>query len=403
MNAVEQNPSLRDMSVQQRAEFAPKQYFGVIANDDVSSTMQPGLIFTADNLRVIKRYVDYVYRLPKDIDEITQGHDYSLLGIDPALFESHYKSLRKHADAWVVLERETKQLGGQLEHFADQFIQQGDLLVSALKKLDGYGRLSQRLSGVVDEVTLTRTTFQPLGREDRKQIVTLGSYLELIREDIAEVKLEIASIRGRASWFAEAVVKQLRPEVDGLMLRIKSVDVAKRINELRQQIAVLDVDIEQRNGEYQALVGYAFTGLLFGPIGVAITGGVFGSKAEEVRRAKNELIARRSGFAEAVAAINPMIGDLERTASQIADLKFRLTDVQTAAQNLEDVWGLLEVYAQESEEELGRIQTDIELARFIQRFDRVVRPWVRIRGLSVQLSRIFNTAIDEIRKEGVSR
>ena len=98
-----------------------------------------------------------------------------------------------------------------------------------------------------------------------------------------------------------------------------------------------------------------------------------------------------------------MIGDLERTASQIADLKFRLTDVQTAAQNLEDVWGLLEVYAQESEEELGRIQTDIELARFIQRFDRVVRPWVRIRGLSVQLSRIFNTAIDEIRKEGVSR
>lgn len=403
MNAVEHNPSLRDLSVQQRAQYLPNQYFEVIANRTEDSRMQPALIFTADNLRTIKRYVDYVYRLPKTVDEISQGHDYSLLGIDPTLLHNHYTNLRRHADAWNLLERETKRLGAQLEHFAKQFVEQGDLLVKALTSLEGYGALSLRLEGVLDEVTLTRTTYQPLGEADREQIVKLGTYLAFVREDIAEARDEISVIKQRAIWFTDVVVKQLRPEVDGLMLRFKDVDAEKKVNELREQIAGLDARIEQMNGEYQALVGYAFTGLVFGPIGVAITGGIFGAKAEQVRYAKNELIARRETLAGLVASINPMIGGLEQTASQIADLKFRLTEVQTAVQNLEDVWRVLGVYVEESEEEMGLIDTDIELVRFIRRFDRVVRPWETIRGLSAQLSRIFNATIDQIRQEGVSR
>ncbi|MCU1721220.1 MULTISPECIES: alpha-xenorhabdolysin family binary toxin subunit A [unclassified Pseudomonas] len=399
----EQNESLQALDSQQRAEFVPKQYFDVISRRTEKNRMQPALIFTADNLRSIKRYVEYVYRLPKSADEISEGHNFALLGLDANLVLRHYASLRKHAEAWDIIERESKRLGTQLEQFAKEFLAQGDHLLSALKSTAAYGRLSERLVDVMDDVTLQHLPYRVLDSKDQAQIVNVGVYLSFIREDIDEAKQDIATIKERAIWFTDAVVKQLRPEIDWLMQRLNNVEAEKIISTLRAEIEPMDGLIAQKSAEYQALVGYAFSGLAFGLIGVAITGGIYGAQAEQVRAEKNELICRRDALAQKIAAISPMIGSFEKTSLQIADLKFRLTEVQTAAKNLEDVWSMLGVYVEESEEEMRRIDTDIKLATFIHRFERVVRPWESIRGLSAQLSRIFNETLDEISRKGALR
>lgn len=399
MIETEQNPTVLAMSTQERAQLIPNQYFEVISNRP-DNTLQPALIFTADNLKTIKRYVHHVYRLPKSVADITSGYDFSTLRINPDDIKCHYDSLRIHVDGWGRLERQTKRLGAQLESFASEFTKQGGDLVLAVKRLGAYQSLSQRLGDAMDDLTLERTPFRVLDNKEREDIVTLGDYLSFIKSDIKEARKDIAEVKAGACWFTDLLVRQLRPENDRLMQKVKDANVEQRVNELRAELEPLDAEIGQKEGEYQSLVRYAFSGLLFGPIGVAITGGIYGSQAERVRAQKNLLIARRDELTRDIAALHPMIGAFERIALQITDLKFRLVEVQTAAKNLEDVWNLLGVYAEESEEEMVLIDTDIKLATFIHRFERVVRPWERIRGLSAQLSQIFNQTIDEISKEG---
>lgn len=400
MTTQEQNSSLQTLDAQQRAEFVPKQYFDVISNRADNSRMQPALIFSADNLKSIKRYVDYVLRLPQSVEEITGSHDFSLLGIEPDQVYRLYTDLRTHVGTWDVLERETKTLGTRLELFAETFIGEGEQLVDKLKATEAYRALRSRLGDVIDDVSLTRVSYKPLDEGERQQIVSLNTYLTLIAEDILEVRSNITAIKERALWFTDAVVKQLRPEIDGLTRQIKEVNAEKIIADLREQIVPLDKEIEQLNAAYDQMVGLAFTGLIFGPIGVAITGGIYGSKAEAVRATHRRLSRQRDVLARQIVSINPMIGIFETTSAQIADLKFRLTEVQTAAKNLEDVWNMLGVYVEQSAEDLGQITSDGELATFILRFERVVRPWRSIRDISSQLSKIFNETMDEISKQG---
>lgn len=399
MIETEQNPSVQALTVQQRAQLMPTQYFHTISGR-VDSTMQPALIFTADNLKNIKHYVHQVYRLPKTVEEIANGYDFSAIRINPDDISRHYDSLRTHADGWGELERQTKLLGGQLENFASEFTRQGSNLVQAVKRLGAYQSLTQRVGDIYDYLTLERTPFRELDSKDQAEVVILGEYLDFIKGDIAAAKSHITEVRRRAFWFTDLVVKQLRPENDRLKQLVKGANLAQRINDLRAQLEPLDAEIMQKHAEYSALVGYAFAGLVFGPIGVAITGGIFGPQAEQVRWDKNLLVARREVLTEELATLNPLIGAFERIALQIEDLSFRLTDVQTAAKNLEDIWSQMDMYVGTSQTEMQQINSDIKLATFIHRFERVVRPWEKIRGLSAQLSKIFNETIDEISKEG---
>ncbi|NNJ14113.1 alpha-xenorhabdolysin family binary toxin subunit A [Pseudomonas putida CSV86] len=397
---TKENDSLQAMDAQQRAEFVPQQYFDVISRRADNNRMQPALIFTADNLRSIKRYVHYVLRLPKSIDEINGTHDLSLIGIDAAQVDRLYTNLRTHVETWDVLERETKSLGTRLEIFASSFITDGRTLIEKLEATEAFRTLKARLRDVVDEVSLARSGFRVLGKGERKQVADLRSHLGIIAEDIAEVRQQITAIKERAQWFADAVVRQLRPETDALNRQIKDISPEKLVDDLRQRLTPLDEEIEKMDASYQKLVGLAFTGLVFGPIGVAITGGIYGAQAEGVRAANNLLRRKRETLVQQIEAISPMVGVFETTTLQIADLKFRLTEVQTAAKNLEDVWNMLGVYVEQSGEELELIGTDIELATFMLRFERVLRPWHSIRDISSQLSKIFNETVDEISKEG---
>ncbi len=397
---IKENESLQTLDAQQRAEFVPQQYFDVISKRADDNRMQPALIFTEDNLRSIKRYAHYVLRLPKNIEEIEGAHDLSLIGVDSAQVDRLYTNLRTHVATWDVLERETKSLGTRLGIFAESFIGDGRALIEKLEATEAFRTLKARLRDVVDEVSLARVGFTPIGAEERKQVASLGSLLTFIAEDIAEVRLRISAIKERAQWFTDAVVRQLRPETDALTRQIRDVSPERIIDGLRQQLTQLDKQIEEMDAEYQKLVGLAFTGLIFGPAGVIITGGIYGAQAEAVRAAKNFLRDKRELLVQQIAAINPMVGVFETTTLQIADLKFRLTDVQTAAKNLEDVWNMLGVYVEQSGEDLEMISTDIELASFILRFERVLRPWQSIREISSQLSKIFNETVDEITLEG---
>ncbi|MNJ67996.1 hypothetical protein D3C77_642090 [compost metagenome] len=132
---------------------------------------------------------------------------------------------------------------------------------------------------------------------------------------------------------------------------------------------------------------------------MAITGGIYGSQAETVRKEKNQCIEQRKQLAETLEELEPEIGKFQITMTLLRDLELRLVEVESAAKNLEDVWNTLSVYADESQRDLERIDTDISLARFAMRFERVIRPWKSIRSKSRELSEVFNEVVDRYVEE----
>ncbi|MET3054309.1 alpha-xenorhabdolysin family binary toxin subunit A [Pseudomonas alkylphenolica] len=391
-----ENTSLVGMDAQQKAERVPQQYFQAIT--DSASSLDPALIFTKDNLLAIKRYASKVRRLPPDRESLQRSMNFALLGIDPEEIHQFYEDLRRHVSGWNVLELETKTLGTQLENFATNFTSDGQLLLDVIRQSDAIR--DANLLRDLDEQALEHVQAKRLEPMELAQVVrSIKDYLAVIEEDISLAILRITSVKVRANRFSRDVVDNLRPKVEGLLRGFKGKADAETLDDMNQQLLRLDQMITEKTEAYTSLVGYTLAGLWFGPIGVAITGGIYGSQAESVRKEKNKFIEQRSQLAVVLEMLEPEIGKFQVIMTLLRDLELRLVEVETAAKNLEDVWSMLSVYADESHRDLERIDTDVSLARFAMRFERVIRPWHSIRSKSQQLSELFNEVIDRYVEE----
>ncbi|MEG0861244.1 MAG: alpha-xenorhabdolysin family binary toxin subunit A [Pseudomonas sp.] len=391
-----ENKSLVGMDVQQKAERVPLQYFEAITGSE--SSLDPALIFTRDNLLAIKRYASVVRRLPPDRESLQRSMNFVLLKIDPEEIHLFYEDLRRHVSGWNELEQETKTLGTQLDNFATNFTSDGQALLRGISESDAIRNAN--LLRELNEQALEHVRARRLEGNEHDQVVnSITEYLAVIAEDINLAILRITAVKGRAHRFARDVVDNLRPKAEGLLRGFKGKADAEMIDEMYQKLFRLDQRITEKTEAYTSLVGYTLAGLWFGPVGVAITGGIYGSQAETVRKEKNQFIEQRKQLAEALEELAPEIGRFQSTMTLLRDLELRLVEVESAAKNLEDVWNMLSVYADESQRELERIDTDVSLARFAMRFERVIRPWNSIRSKSQQLSEVFNEVIDRYVEE----
>ncbi|WP_342624404.1 alpha-xenorhabdolysin family binary toxin subunit A [Pseudomonas alkylphenolica] len=391
-----ENESLVGMDVQQKAERVPQQYFEAITGS--ASSLDPALIFTRDNLLAIKRYASVVRRLPPDRESLQRSMNFVLLEIDPEEIHLFYEDLRRHVSGWNVLEQETKTLGTQLDNFATNFTADGQALLGAIRESEAIRNAS--LLRDLDEQTLEHVQAKRLEpMEHAKVVQSITVYLEAIAEDVSLAIERITTVKARANRFARDVVDNLRPKAEGLLRGFKGKADVEKLNEMNQELLRLDQLITEKTEAYKSLVGYTLAGLWFGPVGVAITGGIYGSQAETVRKEKNQCIEQRKQLAETLEELEPEIGKFQITMTLLRDLELRLVEVESAAKNLEDVWNTLSVYADESQRDLERIDTDISLARFAMRFERVIRPWKSIRSKSRELSEVFNEVVDRYVEE----
>lgn len=391
-----ENESLVGMDVQQKAERVPQQYFEAITGS--ASSLDPALIFTRDNLLAIKRYASVVRRLPPDRDSLQRSMNFVLLEIDPEEIHLFYEDLRRHVSGWNVLEQETKTLGTQLDNFATNFTADGQALLGAIRESEAIR--TANLLRELDEQALEHVQARRLEPQEQDQVIhSIAEYLAVIAEDVSLAIERITTVKARANRFARDVVDNLRPKAEGLLRGFKGKADVEKLNEMNQELLRLDQLITEKTEAYKSLVGYTLAGLWFGPVGVAITGGIYGSQAETVRKEKNQCIEQRKQLAETLGELEPEIGKFQITMTLLRDLELRLVEVESAAKNLEDVWNTLSVYADESQRDLERIDTDISLARFAMRFERVIRPWKSIRSKSRELSEVFNEVVDRYVEE----
>lgn len=379
------------------AKYVPVQYFGVMAGENGSSYRGGTFIVQKQNIVAIKRYVKAALALPVDLTPIERQLGYiksGREGLEPADIQNLHQRIHQHALSWGTLERDTKDLGGRLDLFSSGFIRTGSLVVEHLKGFQGYKDLSGTIH-TLTEVERAQMAAIPLGNSDIGKVESLEKYLARMKNDIENFCRRISAVKALATEFSRKITEDLLPLVNTKLSDVEraGLDQVAEEEQLRVEIKELDRRIAEKIKEYDSLVGYAFTGLVFGPIGVAITGGIFGSKAEATRAEKNSLIEARDNLLKEMdkARLSKLLMDLR---VRLENMRSQMIDAEQGAKNLEDVWAIIWMNVEESRVRLSLMDNAFDLNFLVMDIQDVVAPWETIKGYAANLSEMFNSVVD---------
>ncbi|WP_434518584.1 alpha-xenorhabdolysin family binary toxin subunit A [Pseudomonas sp. NFX1] len=373
----EQKP-FEELTEEERAILIPSQIFKL-------KEKEPAFIFSRENLRTIKRYENAVRQLPTPA-QVSEIGALSVLGLEAEDVNVFFSNLRAHVNTWDGVEDSCKTMGADLQVFAESLIRDGVSLIAIIKSLDSWDSLPE------DPAALAALKLSDAEVEKFNEGV--DTYLQHITDDIADKLDSIRQVKKLIDHFGDTITNNLDPMAKSLIGNFESHDVAGKLKSIEDELALLDDDIKRKLAEYNGLVGTAFYGLVFGPIGLLVTGGIYGAQAEIVRAEKNELIKRHEDLSVTKdLLLGGGVSQLEGVKAILKDMQFRLVDVSTATKNLEDVWVLLEAYAKSSLRKVKGVSTQLDLKHFATGFERVITPWRDILGITKKLSELFNETL----------
>lgn len=380
---------VENLAVKVRAQKLPEKYFAFLAERS-SNTSQAASIMTPDNLRVIKGYVRAVRKLSRTEEDIKEEADYELLGVEVDKIIDLNKRLHRHVDEWDKLERQIKELGPVIELFAKSMKSRGGALIESIEGTAVFQRIASEKNKQGGDLYTAELT----GEERSAILSVIDRRLGELIKEIEQTKMHIDDVDERATWFHKEIEIEIKPHLKRVNQHIDRT-LKTRSDTLVSERDDLDSEIEALSKQYSTEVGYAFTGLVLGPLGLIVTGGIFGSQAEDTRARKNNFIKERDRLSERLVDLIPAIKNMEVINAKISDLKYRTTDLISATQRLADVWLYLSKFASTSLEESRNLSTSTDLEDFVQDFVEVIRPWGRIGDICHTLSALFNQLLEE--------
>lgn len=379
---------LDEVSTKQKAKSLPERYFSFLEARAGQDTMAANLL-TSTNLKIIKTYVNNVHALPRTLEEVREEADYETLGVEVERVHRLYSALHRHAAEWGKLERQMKELGPEIELFAETMQGRGGALLEYVENSEIYQAiLSEQQAHDAAAVTLTdeqRGLLVALIEKDLKELIS----------EIAETSRRISDVDKRAEWFNEEIDLELRPSLRRVLKHIKTKESDVGLLKLEEQRDEMEKTIEALGKEYDANVGYAFTGMWWGPIGLIITGGIYGAEAEKIRARRNEMILQYDELSDRIVSLKPSLASVEKASKCIQNIQTCTRDLKSATQRLSNVWINLNRFAELSVIESKELATSHDLLAFLNDFAEVISPWRKIKGVCAKLSELFDVLLEE--------
>lgn len=249
---------------------------------------QKGLIVSKDDLKCILRYVDMAKALPltketaetylgyKSNDSFFEEEKHKFLM--PEKQVAFDKPIYDHAVQWDPLTVEIQNVGKTLTDYAKLFASRADSTVEVLQDLNKY----LKVHGFIAD-------------DSGKQIVECGTeMLRLWKDDTGRHKDNVQKTYRKLGVFRDEMNDKISKSVVDRSKAIAALDLCTEQQDLQQEIDDLKQEIKSLEQEYKEAVGLAFTGsagLVVGIPGIiswAVTGGIYGDRAEKIRKKKKE-------------------------------------------------------------------------------------------------------------------
>jgi hypothetical protein len=360
-------------------------------------------VFTADDLIKLLLYVRSARKLPqteaalvKDLGSPSTG----IAHLEPIDIVTLYNQVTDHANRWTPVENQVKEQASSLTVASKAIVTIGGRVIELINKMDVMEQL--------DTVTDSTATIPIDSAQDKKIQTALPTVIAKLRRTCEEEQLKTRKVLDAVRDYKTEIsggllssgtqVTGLEPAVADKKEKAKNADLGGSITALQQEIDSLDQRIDQLKKDYSKYVGLAFTGAFGGPIGLAITGGIFGAKAEAARKERNGEIDKKNQKSVELERKQKVQGALNVFSSQFTDLGMRLLDAEQALEHLGFLWGDMVERIDKSVEQWKEVNDSAMLTAFVTDLDIIVNPWKEVGDMSTQLSKVFDRAYDEFRK-----
>ncbi|RMW20229.1 XaxA-like binary cytotoxin component [Pseudomonas syringae pv. tagetis] len=387
-----------------RVTLKPLEYVNVLLDDEKKGGRSAAFVLSQEDIITLKRYERYALNTPTSLARVEQELGFKksgIPGLEPKDMLLLYTTINNHGKSWLVIENGIKRSGVTLDVFAAQFSVQGRQIISYIEKMD----FARQLDLTVDDLTIEEvrdTPAMPLGETDRKVCITLSQFLKKTASKIKDHQDAAGTLMRNIDTFSTVLSNKLLPDINYKAGLAKRSDVDQQIKDLEKDIEELTIDIDHKNKEYKATKNSIAWGIFGGPIGIAITGGIFGAKAEKIRKEKNRMVASKNQKVQALKEKIPLAAAVRGLQSMFEDMDIRLNDAHQSATDLKDLWALLAAYIDRSADELADIKNDQALLIFALQFQGVVTPWLEIKGITTQLLKLFESALIQFQREKIS-
>lgn len=363
---------------------------------------QKGLIVSKDDLKCILRYVDMAKALPltKETAETYLGYKSD----DPFFQEEKHKFLKPekqvafdkpiydHAIQWDPLAVEIQNVGKTLTDYADLFTSRADSTVEVLEDLNKY----LKVHGFIADDT-------------GKEIVECGTdMLRLWKDDTGRHKETVQKTYGKLGVFRDAMNDKISKSVMDRSKAIAALNLCAEQQELQQEIDDLKQEIKSLEQEYDEAVGLAFTGaagLVLGVLGIiswAITGGIYGDRAEKIRKKKKEKNNELKPLEEKLDAYSKIDGSIKKLETSITDISHALSSADIGLQHIMTAWNSLEQDIDNALLHLNRMD-DPAYVKYVFTLTNELKEartsWLGCKKIAEDLLKCFKEAYEEYGKD----
>ncbi|WP_144138315.1 alpha-xenorhabdolysin family binary toxin subunit A [Paraburkholderia sp. BCC1884] len=368
---------------------------------------RPGGIFTKEDLINISLYVRKAKGLPVKADEVEGYVGYKssgIAGLEPADITDLFQQISKHGLGWEGVHEAVFNQSIELKGFSRKFVTTGEGIIGDIKEMP----VLERAKGTLGGISGNKPADITYGPDDRAIAQSIGEILELMRIDAGKQQTKTAAVKQTVSDYRLILVggklstgtdtPGLEPQVARKRKTMADNKLAETIKADEDSVTEKEGRIEQLKKDYDKYVGLAFTGAAGGIIGLAITGGIFGAKAEAARKEKNELIEEVRALKDKVSGSKKLQKAIDTLALDFSDIGTRMLDAETAMGHLEYMWASILSLIVNSQEEWKNIEDGMKLGTFVSSFRSVIDPWKTVGDLSGDLVKVFDEARAEYKK-----
>lgn len=383
----------------------PRVALRLLASTEDNVARSPG-IFTKEDLINIKLYVKKGLALPEKLEEVIVflGYEKSgIPGLEPVDIKELFDDIREHAQDWEGLQTKVINQSVQLESSSQRIVTTGDTFLSVIDQWPFFQKL-QELGEVADEV-LEGIQFE---EQDYQASLALGQYLDLLKQEISDQKAKTQVVATAVSDYKIALAggtlsngvrtSGLEPLVKRKKDLMEKNNLEETIEEYQEEIDGLTTRIDQLKKDYDKFVQLAFTGATGGVIGIAITGGIFGRKAEKARKERNAKIKERRALKAKLSGAQALQRAIDDLADDFDDMGIRMLDAEQALQHLGFMWDTMLQKITESQNQWANVNDGLTLLAFIPVFQNIIDPWREVGDLSGYLIETIDEALEEYKK-----
>lgn len=382
-----------------------------LVTDEAPSTSDSpvrGLILTEDNIIDIKRYVWNGLQLPVDEESVRRELKYDSSfdaqkhpEISPSAFAALNTRIHSHCCQWSDLEAAIKAQGTSLKIFGQEFVSTGSSILEVIsqmpviervkKSLKTYGEEGQEFSFSADDVEIRGGLVELLG--------TLKSAAQERQEHAHSLAERLAGYRGEME-------NNIVPSVSNMNQILVRLQESGDTKKLLERKAALDSEIENLSKQYNKLTGYAFTGaagLILGPLGIiswAITGGIFGDKAERIRKQRNSREKERNSIVQQLATETALLKFVTNTHNDVSKQCAVLDKALVGVKNLEVMWDAVVQYVDDASGKLSGIDESKSMLLFQNSMQGAVNSWSEVRDITGELVQLFEDASKRAKEMG---